>query len=154
MVLRKQFFAVCRAPGMLHWLRKGAVLAILGLATVVVPAITIAPQLLFKFYEILLPNGSAISNEWRTARGGEAVLPQKVRAMIAVLRENEVTEFRHSEAIVHDPDSSVTQRLAEGAYPIRLSGVARHWLLSANEPLGSGCVALDSREGIVLARCP
>jgi hypothetical protein len=154
MVFSKRIFAVCKAPGMLHWLRNGAVLVIVALTAVVVPAVTIAPDLLFKFYRILLPNRAVIPSDWRKARGGEAVLPKKVLVMIALLRENDVREFRYSAAVVHDPDSSVEQRLAEGAYPIRLSNVARHWLLSVNEPLGAGCVALDSREGIVLARCP
>jgi hypothetical protein len=154
MILREHIFAVCEAPGMLYWLRKGAVLVILGLTTVVFPAVTGTSQLLFEFYGKLLPNRSAISHDWRSEHGGEAVLAQKVRGMIALLRDNEVTEFYYTDAIARDPDASVTQRLAEGAYPIRLSKGARHWLLSASEGFAPDCVALASREGIVLARCP
>src|SRR5450759_5121144 len=145
MVLRKHIFEVCKPPDTLYWLRKVGVLVIVALTTLVFPAVTTTPHLLFEFYEKLLPNRSAISNDWRTARGGEAVLPQKVRAMIALLRDNQVTEFRYSDAIARDPDASLTQRLAEGAYPIRLSSGARHSLLFASEAVGDDCLALDSR---------
>ena len=138
----------------LYWLRKAGVLIVIALTITAFPAIRTTPQLLFAFYEKLLPNRSAIFNESRVAHGGEAVLPQRVRAMIALLRDNQVTAFRYSDAIAPPSDDTTKQRLAEGAYPIRINVEANYLLLSASEVVAHSCAVVASREGIVLVRCP
>ena len=135
-------------------LRKSAVWVVFGVMIAVTPAVTLAPKFLFLFYQILLPNWSALPKEWRTDHAGESVLPARVRTMIAMLRRNDVTDFSYSEGIAKDPEPSVPQRLAEGAYPIKLNAQARHRLLLASEPLLTGCAPVDSSEGFVLAQCP
>ena len=148
------FFASFTAPDRLYLLRKIGVLLIFALSPLAFPAITMTPRLLLEAYEKILPDRSAIARDWRTARSGETGLPQRVRSMIALLRDNHVMEFRHSEAIVPRSDDTLTQRLAEGAYPIRIKVEAHHVLAFASESLPQGCRVVASREGIVLASCP
>ena len=143
-----------KADDTLYWLRKMGVLLVFALSPLAFPAVTMTPRLLLEVYKKLLPDRAAISKDWRTARTGEVGLPQEVRTMIAMLRDNHVMEFRYSEAIVPQSDDNLTQRLAEGAYPIRINVEAHHVLASASETLAQGCLVLASREGIVLAHCP
>ena len=135
-------------------LRLASVLLIMGLWPLVFPAVTITPRLLYEFYERMLPNRVAISREWRNTHAGEAVLPHKAKVMIEMLRQNQITSFRYSETIVPRSDAALTQRLAEGAYPIRISAEATNLFLSASETPDPGCAVLTAKEGIVLARCP
>jgi hypothetical protein len=72
--------------------------------------------------------------------------------MIALLRENRVTEFRYSETIARDSDE-VRQRLAEGAYPIRISARARHVLMARTEAMPAQCRLLASGLEVVLVDC-
>ena len=96
---------------------------------------------------------AASLGEWNLPGAGESVLPAKVRTMIALLRENHVSEFRYSDAIARDPDESVPQRLAEGAYPIRQAAQARHVLLAPPDVLPANCRAVAARQEVVLADC-
>ena len=139
---------------MSYWQRKAGVLATLALTAIFFPAVISTPHRLFEFYENLFAEGRGVSKDWGTGRAGETVLPQKVQTMLALLRNHQITEFRYSDAIARDPDDSVPQRLAEGAYPILISTRARHWLLSASEAVSPGCLVLAAREGVVLAHCP
>ena len=138
----------------MYLLRKMSVLIVFALSPLAFPAITMTPRLLVDAYEKILPERAAISKDWRTARSGEAGIPQKARSMIALLRDNHVMRFRYTEALVPRSDDTLTQRLAEGAYPIRINVEARHVLASAGESLRQGCVVVASKEGIVLASCP
>lgn len=91
--------------------------------------------------------------EWSLPRSGEAGLPPNVRTMIALLRENRVSEFRYSEGVAHGPDEAVRQRLAEGAYPIRLAPGSRHLVLVLPEALPAHCRAVATRQEVILADC-
>ena len=139
---------------MTSWLRTGAGLGILGLALWLYSPLVGASKSLYRFYRDLAPQWASVSAEARSERGGEAVLPPKVRSIIALLREHHVTEFRYSDRIAKDPDESLPQRLAEGAYPIVLRPEAKDVVLAADEPVSAACTALGSREGVALVRCP
>ena len=110
-------------------------------------------ELLDPFYRGQTPGPVPLLQEWGAPQGGEWVLPAKVRTMLALLRENHVQEFRYSQTIERDPDESVVQRLAEGAYPIRIMKRARHLLLLSQESLPVGCGVIATRQEVVLADC-
>lgn len=135
-------------------LHKGATLVILGLAVWLYTPLVTAPKSLYRFYLGIVPRWSSVNAEARTEHGGEAVLPPKVRAILGLLREHRVTEFRYSDRIAKDPDESLQQRLAEGAYPIVLQPDAKHLVQTADEPISAECTARGSREGVTLVRCP
>ncbi len=108
---------------------------------------------LYRFYGGKVPPAHPPLSEWNLPRAGEWVLPARVQAMLALLRDNRVQEFRFSDAIARDPDDSVPQRLAEGAYPIRVNAEARHRLLNRGEALPPGCRVVAGNQGVVLADC-
>ena len=123
-----------------------------GVAVCLVPALRDGAVRLWQFYGHAQPR-TALA-EWNVAGGGERVLPAKVQTMLALLRENHIAEFRVSEAVLRDPDDSVPQRLAEGAYPIRVNlQSARHWLRYASEGLPAGCRTIAVKQEVVLADC-
>lgn len=139
---------------MRHLSRSGSVLAIFALAIWLYPPMTATPRLLHRFYGQLASQWSNVAGEWRMEHGGERVLPPAARAIIGLLREHGVREFRYSDAIARHPDMSLPQRLAEGAYPIVIRADARHLVASATEPaIPPGCRQLGIREGVVLVRC-
>lgn len=138
---------------MLFWARQVVVVMVLGLSVHLFPGLSSTPKALSEFYEKQWPRREVLLQEWRTGRAGETVLPPKVQAMLALLRENRVESYRYSDTIAQDPDTSVVQRIAEGAYPIRWSANARHVLLSSSEPLVAMCKAVASRQEVVLAHC-
>jgi len=73
--------------------------------------------------------------------------------MLGLLRDNHISEFRVGEAIAQKADESIRQRLAEGAYPIRLNLQAPHVLLIPPDVVPAGCRAVDARQEVVLADC-
>jgi hypothetical protein len=136
------------------FLRKGVALLILLLSLAVFQTRVEQTLSMFEFDGQAIEERDAILPELRAERGGERVLPAKVLTMIALLRTARIERFRQSSGIGADPDSSVPQRLAEGAYPIRLQEKAPHVIAFENEALDAACVVVARREGIVLARCP
>lgn len=139
---------------MLYWLRQVGVLLILGLTIHLFPTLLSTPETLSDFYTDLWPRSETLRREWRTERAGETVLPGKVQTMLALLREQRAATFRYSDAIAHDPNTSIVQRIAEGAYPIRWSASAQHFLSLAHEAVDARCTRLASRDEVVLAYCP
>lgn len=87
--------------------------------------------------------------ESRIPLGGEYVLPPEVQVMITMLRRSGADSFRYSDAI--RSNGGMTQRLVEGAYPIRVSPGSRFLVLLEGEPLPAGMNVLASGEGVVLA---
>ena len=123
---------------------------VVGLIT---PASSIAIKQLHESYLRILGPGST-AREWRKERGGEFVLPARVQAILYILREHRVENFRYGSAIAQDPDPALVQRLAEGTYPIRLNAQAKHSIFTTTEIIDSRCQKIAEREGIVLAYCP
>ena len=76
-----------REIGVLYWLRQVGVLLILGLTIHLFPTLLATPETLSDFYTDLWPRSETLRREWRTERAGETVLPGKVQAMLALLRE-------------------------------------------------------------------
>jgi hypothetical protein len=76
-----------------------------------------------------------------------------VQAMLALLRDQRVGSYRYSDAIANDADSSVVQRIAEAAYPIRLNPQAQHLLALSGEPMDPRCKIIASTQEVILASC-
>ena len=72
---------------MLSWLRQVGVLLILGLTIHLFPALLATPETLPDFYTDLWPRSKTLRREWRIERAGETVLPGKIQATLALLRE-------------------------------------------------------------------
>lgn len=138
---------------MLYWLRQLGVVLVLGMTIHLFPTVLVTPETLSAFYSEWWPRSDALRQEWRTERAGEGVLPAKVQAMLALLRENRAQSFRYSDGIARDADTSVVQRLAESTYPIQWSAQAPHLLLLATEQVPPRCAALATRQEVVLANC-
>jgi hypothetical protein len=85
-------------------------------------------------------------------RGGERMLPLPVQDMLTLLRGHGVAGYRVSPRIAHEP--LISQRIVEGAWPIRPDPAAPWYLAFAAEGLPVGCQSLDRRMDVVLARCP
>jgi hypothetical protein len=85
-------------------------------------------------------------------RGGERMLPPPVQDMLMLLRGHGVSAYRVSPGIARDP--LISQRVVEGAWPIRPDGGASWYLAFAGEGRPAGCQLLDGRKNVVLARCP
>ena len=138
---------------MLYWLRQLGVVLVLGMTTHLFPTVLVTPETLSTFYLEWWPRRNALRQEWRTERAGEGVLPAKVQAMLALLRDHRAQSFRFSDGIARDADTSVVQRLAESTYPIRWNAQAPHLLLLASEPVPSRCTIVATRQEVVLANC-
>ena len=137
-----QLFRLCR-------------LVLLALLVIVAfPGILKTPVKLVSMYQGFWLRREQLRLDWRTERAGEDVLSPKVRTMLALLRDNHVQSFRYSEAIANDVDTSVVQRIAESAYPIRLRQEGPHFLLLVSEILDSRCKTVARESGVVLAHCP
>ena len=115
------------------------------------PAVSDGVRALGRFYIGEIPRAVPVLPEWSTPDGGDWVLPAKVRAMLALLRQNGIQEFRYSPAIERDPEAF--QRLTEGAYPIRVTERARHWLFLTDDHPGPGCRVIATNEEAILADC-
>ena len=122
-----------------------------GLAVCLLPAIGGGLWSLFLFYSGQSPGTGGAPGEWNRPGGGERVLPANVQSMLALLRENGIREFRYSRLVA--PDEATQQRLAEGAYPIRLHLRARHWLLQRGETPARGCRVVAANDEVSLADC-
>ncbi len=143
-----------REISVLYWLRQAGVLLVIGVTVVAFSGVRQTPDKLWSMYEDFWPRRDALRVEWRTERAGEAVLVPKVRTMLALLRDNNVDAFRYSDAIAADTDSSLVQRIAESAYPIRVKQEAPFLLLLASETLDRRCVEMARQQEVVLALCP
>jgi hypothetical protein len=137
----------------LYWLRQAGVLLMIVIAAQAYTNLQETPAALRSMYRQLWPRWSEALLEWRTERAGETLLAAKVQSMLALLRDNESKTFRFSPGIAAEPDPSVVQRLAEGAYPIRYSQDAKDLLLLANEPVDPRCAIVARKLEVVLARC-
>ena len=84
--------------------------------------------------------------------GGERVLPPAIQHMVALLRRNQVEQYRASARILADP--LYNERLLEGAWPIRPLAGSTWYVALAEEALPAGCRSVDRQEDAVLARCP
>lgn len=138
---------------MVYWFRQVGLVLVFIFTIHLFPGIRHTPERLSGFYERQWPRRDALLLEWRTEHAGETVLAPTVQTMIALLRENQVTAFRYSDAVARDPDASVKQRLAEAPYPIRLEADAKHLLMLASEGFGN-CEPVAARQEVILARCP
>ena len=138
---------------MLFWLRQAGVLLVIGLAALAFSGVRETPARLWSMYGELWERGDAVRQEWRTERAGESLLSGQVQAMLALLRDNRVESFRYSNAIASDADTSLVQRIAESAYPIRLKQDAKDLLLLSTEALDARCKPVASRLEVVLAHC-
>jgi hypothetical protein len=136
------------------WLRKVGILLVMALTLIAFAGVQETPGRLRALYRDFWSHRATLQQDWKTARSGEEVLAPKVRTMLALLREQRVESFRYSRAIAHEPDASVIQRIAESAYPIRLTPTARHLLALSGEPLDPGCKVLASQQEVVIAACP
>jgi hypothetical protein len=137
----------------LYWLRQAGVLLVTGVAVLAFSGVRETPARLLSMYGDLWQRGDAVRLEWRTEGAGEDLLAPRVRAMLALLRDNRVESFRYSAAIASDADASVVQRIAESAYPIRVKQDAKDLLLLSDESLAPHCKAVASKLEVVLARC-
>jgi hypothetical protein len=137
----------------LYWLRRAGILLVFVLTAVLFTGVQGTPAQLVSFYQAFWPRREAALQDWRTEHAGEAGLSARVQAMLALLRENRVQAFRYSSAVASDADSSVVQRITEGAYPIRVLAGASHMLALAGEALGTRCRLLATRQEVVLAIC-
>jgi hypothetical protein len=137
----------------LYWLRRAGILLVFVLTAALFTGVHRTPVKLVSFYQAFWPLREAALRDWRTEHAGEAGLPARVQAMLALLRENGVQSFRLSGAIASDADSSVVQRIAESAYPIRVIAGAPHLLALSGEALDSRCRVLATRQEVVLATC-
>lgn len=138
---------------MVFWWRQAGVVLVFGIAVFLFAGVRETPDKLLTMAQDFWPRRDALRREWRAERAGEVVLPLKVQAMLALLRENQVRSFRYSQRIANDADTSVVQRIAESAYPIRLSQQAQHLLALAGEPLEPSCKPIAQRQEVVLASC-
>lgn len=143
-----------REISVLYWLRQAGVLLVIGVTVIAFSGVRDTPDKLWSMYEDFWPRRAALWVEWRTERAGETVLVPKVRTMLALLRDNNVEAFRYSEAIAADTDTSMVQRIAESAYPIRLKQEAPFLLLLASEAMDPRCVEMARQQEVVLALCP
>ncbi|GAC1605608.1 MAG: hypothetical protein NVS3B2_12200 [Ramlibacter sp.] len=140
-------------PAVLDWLRRAGVLLVVMLTAVLFTGVRDTPAQLVSFYQTFWPRRDAALQDWRTERAGEAGLSARVQAMLALLRENRVQSFGYSAAIASDADSSVVQRLAESAYPIRVIPGSLHLLALSGELQDTRCRVLATRQEVVLALC-
>ena len=85
-------------------------------------------------------------------RGGERVLPPPVQDMLTLLRDQGVRGYRVSPRIAKDP--LISQRVLEGAWPIRPDDDAPWYLAYAADALPDRCQPYARQEDIVLAHCP
>jgi hypothetical protein len=142
-----------REVGVLYWLRQAGVVLVIGLAVAAFGNVRATPGQLSSLYEDWWPHRAALQREWRSEHAGETVLPARVQAMLALLRDNRVESFRYSDAIAHDADTSVVQRIAESAYPIRVRREAQSLLLLPTDALDPRCRVVARRQEVVLAHC-
>jgi hypothetical protein len=140
-------------PKIMQSLRVIACWGIALAAYVVLPAIGSSLEQLEDFYRQTFVERATRPAEWRAPRGGEWVLPARVRAMVALLRRNGVQDFRFSAASVGAADPLLTQRLAEGAFPIRVRATARDMLVAAGEDPGANCRVVDTEQDVALDHC-
>lgn len=138
---------------MSYRLRQAGVLLVVVIAALAFSNVRRTPAALWSMYKTAWAQGDDVLLEWRTERAGEDALTDKVRAMLALLRDNRVGTFRYSAGIANDTDSSVVQRIAEAAYPIRYGQSAKNLLQLASEPLDPRCVAVARKQEVLLARC-
>jgi hypothetical protein len=122
-------------------------------AYVVLPAIGSSLEQLEDFYRHTFVERATRPADWRAPHAGEWVLPGRVRAMVALLRRNGVQDFRFTAASVGGADPLLTQRLAEGAFPIRVRAAARDVLIAAGEDPGTDCSVVDSEQDVALVHC-
>lgn len=135
-------------------LRQAGILLVMALTVIAFTGVKETPGKLRALYRDFWSHRATLQQDWKTALSGEEVLAPKVRTALALLRDQHVESFRYSPAVAHEPDASVIQRIAESAYPIRLTPTARHVLALAGEPLDPGCKVLASQQEVVLASCP
>jgi hypothetical protein len=122
-------------------------------AALFTPASTKAFKQLQESYARILgtPNSSAA---WLKERGGEFVLPPRVQTIIRLLREHRIENFRYGLTIAQDPDPALVQRLAEGAYPIRLNAQAKHVVFTTRDTVEPSCQKIAGKDDFILAYCP
>jgi hypothetical protein len=145
--------ALIQETAVLYWLRRAGILLVFVLTAMLFTGIRATPVQLASFYQGFWPRRQAALQDWRTEHAGEAGLSARVQAMLALLRENGVQSFRYSGAIASDADSSMVQRIAEAAYPIRVAAGAPNLLTLSGEALDSRCRVLATRQEVVLATC-
>ena len=136
----------------MFFMRQAAVAAILAATAWCFPTLWAAEQPWKRTWNYLAARDWRDLQLFAVERAGEEVLPAKVRGALELMRRNAVPDFFVSKAILRDPDESVPQRLAEGAYPIRVNEKSRHLIVSSDEPVPATCAKLGAVEGVTLVR--
>jgi hypothetical protein len=103
-------------------------------------------------WQIIAKQASRAFTDLQQPQGGEYVLPVEVQVMLHFLRTAHADAFRFSPGI--DDNMEISQRLVEGAYPLRVVDKAHYYLSMEQEPLPQACRPLMSQGGIILAYCP
>lgn len=133
--------------------RGNAAVFLIALASVLMFDICRHCENLYRLERRIIANlgGGALSDLCKPG-GGENVLPIEVQVMLSFLRSAKADSFTFSRAIAHNVKR--TQRLVEGAYPLRVDENAHYHLYMEHEPLPQACRPLMNRGGIALAYCP
>lgn len=132
----------------------------LAVAAIIVLAAVLFPMTVKTLYQLnagiagIIAQGAFgdLSRQITTPNSGLHVLPSKAQEGIRLLQEKQIDSFRLSPAIGRDAEMS--QRLIEGAYPIRVLEKSAHCLMFSNEQVPSGCVAVSRTGEVILAYCP
>jgi hypothetical protein len=123
---------------------------LLALALVCYPSIVLLPTALIRS-SIARAAVAGQPNRSAATAGEEQIFPAKTNAALSLLRAHKTTEFQLSPAL--DADFIVRQRLAEGAYPIKMVKSARHWIGLTTEPVPPRCSIVETNKEIALALC-
>jgi hypothetical protein len=139
---------------------KGGVTPLLTALVVLVISINVHPEV-FATLKVLGQAGDVLLSPDRlgsflqqagTPLAGEEVLPPPVRAMIHLIRSNQITSFSYSKAI--GANEEIRQRLLEGAFPARYVPGAAQLLLVSGEQAPPSCKAVAAWGGVLLVHCP
>jgi hypothetical protein len=130
------------------------VLAVVKLGAFLFPAITRPDGAWQLGWRYLLSPGMVhtILAQAGAPGSGASVLPVRVQAMIALLKEQHAVEYRYSPGI--EGDIELKQRLVEGSYPLRYRRDARLLVLLEQETAPGNCHVVSQAQGVAVARCP
>jgi hypothetical protein len=95
----------------------------------------------------------AFQHDLNSPRSGEEVaIPERVRAMVAVLDRRGLTKYRLSASIASN--DWVFQQMVATAWPRTLEPAASTLFLLTSEPIPDGCTVIDQEAEVSLAACP
>lgn len=138
---------------MSFWMRQARLMLVILLVLLAFPGVLKTPAKLTSMYKDFWARRDWLWHEWQTELAGEAVLAPKVQMMLALLRDNQLQSFRYSDAIANDEDTSMAQRIAESAFPIRLMQDSPNLLVLTSESLDPRCRIVARENEVALASC-